>query len=499
MTSFTKGLAMSATALAAALVAGTAAAQTSVTATPTAVPHGTLRGIAVDSVRGGFLRGASVAVVGPSRMTLTDSLGRFAIDSIPPGEYTIALFDEMLDSLAITVMSAPTRFSAGDTVTLLLAIPSQATIVAAKCGPAATSDAPVALFGTVLAADEGSPAADAEVRVEWLEVTIDQATGVRTLPQKRVATTDAAGRYKVCGLPEGINAEVSALRGADSTSAVPLIYGESRLGIANLFIAGSHPGVASRTVGAPVRGRVVDADGKPIADATVMLSSSPEAASSDQSGRFEISGTRLGTQSVVVRKLGFQPVEVVVDVMPQPAAPVTVRLDQFVPIIESVVIQARHSAALERVGFARRRRYGLGRYYEAKDLEHVTSLERFFQTIRVLNRQTGLPMAQGARLGNQDVIDVRDTPSPGGTSRSNARRRPPNASEGATGGESGSCRATYVDGVRVEDTEFIMPNEVAAIEIYSPTMTPQEFKTSYATCATVVIWTDWKLRRNNRN
>lgn len=468
------------------------------TPAPTQTPYATLRGTVVDSVRGGFLKGASVALVGPSRMALTDSLGRFRIDSIPPGEYTLALFDELLDSLAITVLSAPTRFVPGDTVTVNLAIPSQSTIVAAKCGTAAAPDAPAALFGTVFAADDNSPVAGAEVRVEWLEVTIDQATGVHTSPQKKVATSDSTGRYKICGLPEGINAEVSVLRGDDSTSAVPLIYGESRLGIANLFIAGSRAGAVNRAVGAPVRGRVVDADGNAVADATVMLSSSPTAASSDRNGTFEIAGHRLGTQSVVVRKLGFQPVEVVVNVMTHPSPSVTVRLDHFVPIIESVVIQARHSAALESIGFARRKRYGLGRYYEAKDLEHVSSLERFLQTIQVLNRRTGLPMATASR-GPEDIIDVRDTPSPGGNTRTNARRRAASASQGAAGGESGTCRATFVDGIRVEDTEFIMPNEIAAIEVYSPTMTPQEFKTSYATCSTVVIWTDWKLRRNSRN
>lgn len=59
----------------------------------------------------------------------------------------------------------------------------------------------------------------------------------------------------------------------------------------------------------------------------------------------------------------------------------------------------------------------------------------------------------------------------------------------------GGCRAIYVDGVRACETNFLMPSEVAAIEVYSPTMTPSEFRGLYATCATVVIWSDWKLRR----
>lgn len=484
---------MKITVLVAAFAAAPLAAQLPAGAPP-GVEHATLRGVVVDSVRGGFLKGASVAVVGPSRMSLTDSLGRFSIDSIPPGEYMVALFDALLDSLAISVVSAPTRFTAGDTVELILAIPSPATIIAAKCGAPARDDESSALFGTVLRAEDGAPAAGAEVRVEWLEVAIDEATGVRTVPRSSRAGADSAGRYKVCGLPSGLNAEITARRGEDSTAAVPMMYGDSRLGIANLFIAGA--AAVRRTVGAPVRGIVVDAAGKPLGNAMVALSSNPSAVTTESNGRFEIAGQRLGTQSVLVRRLGYEPVEVVVNVTAQPSAPLTVTLDEFVPIIESVVIEARHNAALEQVGFARRRHYGLGRYYEAKDLEHVTNLENFFKTIPVLNRRMGLPLAKTNPGRAQDIIDVRDArPGMGGSSRTNARPRLDDASEGGGGDDSGSCRATFVDGVLVSQTDFLMPNEVAAIEIYSPTMTPSEFRALYATCTTVVIWTDWKLRR----
>lgn len=91
-------------------------------------------------MRGGVLRGASVGLLGPSKMTFTDSLGRFRIDSIPPGEYQVALFDPLLDTLALGVLSPLTRFAAGDTVDLVLAVPSQLAIVTAKCGPAARAE-----------------------------------------------------------------------------------------------------------------------------------------------------------------------------------------------------------------------------------------------------------------------------------------------------------------------------------------------------------------------
>lgn len=77
---------------------------------PAARDHAVLEGVVIDSLRGGYLRNAPVAVVGPSLMAFTDSVGRFRIDGIPPGEYQVALFDPLLDTLSIQVLSPKTRF-----------------------------------------------------------------------------------------------------------------------------------------------------------------------------------------------------------------------------------------------------------------------------------------------------------------------------------------------------------------------------------------------------
>jgi hypothetical protein len=43
-------------------------------------------------------------------------------------------------------------------------------------------------------------------------------------------------------------------------------------------------------------------------------------------------------------------------------------------------------------------------------------------------------------------------------------------------------------------SDFMDPQEVGAIEVYSETMTPAEFRRGMMGCATVVIWTRTKLR-----
>src|SRR5688572_2016805 len=95
-------------------------------------PHAAITGVAVDSVRGGYLRGAIVSVSGTSRSAMTDSLGRFRIDSVAPGTRHLEVMHPLLDSIALRVRSPERPLEAGDTTSFIIAIPSPATIVAAK-------------------------------------------------------------------------------------------------------------------------------------------------------------------------------------------------------------------------------------------------------------------------------------------------------------------------------------------------------------------------------
>jgi hypothetical protein len=422
---------------------------------PATQERAVLQGVVVDSVRGGFLRGATVGLLGPSRMTFTDSLGRFRIDSIPPGEYRVALFDGLLDTLSLDVVSVRTHFAAGDTVRMTLAIPSPRTIVAVKCGTHATTEESSALVGTVRSAGSGAPIAGAEVRFGWLDVWIDRKVGVHTEPQRRVATTDSAGRFRLCRLPVGLSAEISAAKGSDSTATVPIAYGESILAVASLYLPLSSGGAENIGRSAAVHGRVVDSVGKGIFNAVVTLSSSSKAVVTKANGAFLISGERLGTQSLLVRRLGYQPVEIVVHVTPEASEELTVELSEFVPILESVVIGARRQAGLERVGFARRKRSGMGRYWEADEIPNISSTDHFFQTIPMLRR----PQGTGIMTRNSN------------------------------------CPRRFLDGVemRIGIGQMVTPSEIAAVEVYSAAFTPSEFQ-GINHCPTILVWTKWKLR-----
>jgi len=77
--------------------------------------YGTIRGIVVDSLNGGSLVGAQVSLENIALQAITDSTGRFRIDSVPAGEYRIGVFHPLLDSLGFGIASPPLTVTAGKT------------------------------------------------------------------------------------------------------------------------------------------------------------------------------------------------------------------------------------------------------------------------------------------------------------------------------------------------------------------------------------------------
>ena len=420
-----------------------------------------LEGIVVDSLRGGFLRGAVVSVSGMERFVVTDSLGRYRLDSIVPGTRVVELSHEMLDTLGVRVMSPQIEFALDSTVILALDVPSSATIISAKCQRPPRDGG--AVFGLVLDADSELPIHGAEIILSWIELTVGPKIGVRYEPQRRTVTTDAAGRYRICGLPADFNADMIAARGSDSTSAVGVSYAGSGFALATIFlgttdsaqrsVVPAQPGAAQpgAVAAGTVRGIVIDSAGNPISGARVGIASSPDAAVTEPDGTFTLSTRRSGTQALMVRRLGYQPEEISVNVTRRAPREVTIRLKTLVPVLEAVLVQARRDFALERVGFAARRRVGTGKYLSFEDLarRHALSIDDFLVHIPSLRRDAGFAPA---------------------------------------------CITYWVDGMRWlgSPDDAMSPSEVGAIEAYSSSFVPAEFQ-NFDMCAVVVIWTKWKL------
>lgn len=409
-----------------------------------------LRGVAVDSLRGGLLAGAMLRVTGTTRVGVTDSLGRFHIDSVPAGSHAVELFHGLLDTLGVRVRTEPLTFSMDSVALLVLGIPSGQTIVAAKCGTDATDQG--AIVGMVFSAEGEDALAGVNVRLSWTAISVGREFGIREEPHQHVVLTDAAGRYKFCGLPNELAATISAGRGADDVVSIPISYEAAMLAVVNLFLPGSKStGSAASAARASLRGVVVDSSGNPLAGAHVGLAAGANAAITDSAGRFELRGVVPGSQTLVARRLGYLPAEAVVHLTSAVPREVVVRLDTYVPVLEAVFVEARRNSALERIGFAERQRTGSGRYLSPTDLarRHAINVTDFLRH---------LPPPRPGPLGD-------------------------------------ACTTYWVDGMRSigNVNDFMAPDEVAAMEIYPQALAPAEFRDAFRDCRVVVIWSKWRL------
>src|SRR5687767_5891666 len=449
-----------------------------------------VRGIVTDSLNGGYLSGAIVAVSGTGRMAITDSIGRFRIDGIAPGTRRIDVYHDALDEIGLSLVSPQIDFRGGDSLSFELAFPSAASIVTKLCRASDRALGPAAVFGQVVDADSNAPIAGARISVEWVEYVVNQKR-VGTSLENRNATSAADGHFRVCGLPAEFTAGLSASFGGDTTAKIPVRFNPIMAAMTLRLAPGyaTAPAVNAPTVNAPavnapgaavsakqglqraggsLTGKVVDPKGGAVSGARVAVDRPGTAALTGADGRFALHGVRPGTRSLYVRRLGYQPVEVAVDVSAATPRDLTVELANYVPMLDTVVVTAMlRDLGLERVGFSRRRKTGMGTYLGPEEIarRRAAHFVDLFTTVPVVRRSTysdGRPVLVGRPTGF-----------------------------------GGGCVNYYVDDVPwlgggVED--FIMPGEVGAIEVYSAAFTPAQFRQGGRSCETVVVWTKPKLR-----
>lgn len=450
--------------------ASAAAAQTPAAATR---PFAVIEGVAVDSLHQDVLRGALLTVEGTSAAAITDSLGRFRIDSIPPGTRRVEVAHPILDTIGVALLTPPLKLDSGQQLHLVVAIPSVQTVVAARCTPGERQVGPAALLGTVQYAESESPAAGAQVVLEFVELRIS-GNKIQAVPYRRLATVGPNGRFKLCGLPEDLSGSVIAISGQDSTGQVGVSL-SSRVGLVGLELpdplpqASTVPGATGVTAGrkgnATLTGIVLDPSSMPLSRARVSVAGDSAATLSDAEGRFTLHNLRSGTHTVAVRRLGFQPAEVPVTLHSRAPTEVSVKLGEFVAVLDTVRINATREQGLDRVGFNKRKQAGTG-YYMTPDEISRRAIDDLPSLLSMA------PMLRRVNDNGHTVI------------------------VGRSRGMDYDCVSYVVDGDPwlgggIED--FIRSDEIAAIEVYSSSFVPGEFRRSIQDCETVVIWTKQKV------
>jgi hypothetical protein len=427
-------------------------------------------GVVGDSLHGGPLAGAIIMVDGQPREAVTDSIGRFRIDSVAAGEYRVGVFHPILDSLGTSLASRPVQFTAGKPMLISLATPSGRTIRHAFC-PAMPGRAPryehadsgvAILVGRVLDPDSDVAVKDATVTLSWTETTFDRAA-LNVTPYARTTTTSETGDFRFCALPTGLTGLLRAAVGSNGQSVVERELSlESRI----VTMATVHLSEAAKSQTpqghAVLTGEVERPDGSPFIGATAIIEGTRDSAVSDSNGTFTIRGLPVGTHMVLVRSIGFEPVSDVVELTDHDPQHVNVALVTPARVMSPVVVEARRAAAAyARVGFDRRQQGSTGRFLNADDIaaRHAEALSQLL---------AGMPGLQLSSI-----------PS-GGTKLLSDR--------GA-----GSCLVYIIDGQTLDRSAgsevdaMFRPDEIAGIEVYSGSNVPEEFTAQSAPGPSTVI------------
>lgn len=451
-------------------------------------------GVVGDSIHGGPLVGAVVQIVGTDRKGTTDSSGRFRIDSIPPGAYKLTMSHPLLDSLGVVIQTNEVQFPPSRYALIALATPSPTTITNTFCPAEKQKTGPGIVLGQVRDADTDEPSTGAKVSLSWSSIIAGKDIGLHQILRQRESIVDGSGNYRICGVP--VNTRGAMLRATFkglATADIPINFTDGTVQLVTLHTAkpdsappppviDTLPTVAStsktpapaapkaavvglRTGHASLTGRVVNAADKPLAGANVEVFGAASKTVTDSNGNFSLRNLPSGTQTLVVRKLLFAAVTQPVDLSTRATQTTKVLMQQAPPVLPTVAIKATGAAkGLADVGYDRRKKMGLGHFMDRQQIEEKipTYMTDIFTTtpgIRV-DYSSGQPVLTGTR--------------------------------GTTGN---GCVNYVVDGTPYSEAspgdinDFMHPNEVEAVEVYSDVDTPAEYAKPGTSCTTVIIWT----------
>ncbi len=440
---------------------------------PTTTGRATITGVVVDSLHASYLVGAEVMVEGAKSTTQTDSLGRFRIDGLVPGTYQVGVFHPLLDTLDMSLATRPFHVGADSVSIVQLGVPSAKSLIARMCEVRPRSQGTSAVMGRVVDPETLQPVPNVDVTIAWTEIEATKAFGVRQTPRLVRDSTDALGRFRVCGLPSSLNASLQAQRGTSQTAQVGIVLGDAptELFLRTLLLS---PTDSTATTGsAVVSGRVVLEGSASGAGTRVELAGTPAVTITDEKGEFTLRNLPSGTRVVVARHLGFAADAVEVDLSSREPKNITIRLPKYVTVMDPVLVTARRTAALDKVGFARRQRSG-GGYFVGPDRLAKMRPNELTDILRTI---PGLRVEYGQ--GGETVTTTR----------------------GATSLTGRSCVQYYVDdmpwqaGDAGDVNMFVSAREVVAVEVYHGTSTPPQYTgLGMGNCSVIVLWTRMRIR-----
>ncbi len=431
-------------------------------------------GVVLDSLNGRYLSGADVIVEGSKATLVTDSIGRFRIDSLSPGTYQVGVFHSLLDTLGISLATQPFHIGSDSSSFIVLAVPSAATIIRNACpGRALRAQGTSAVIGHVMDPESLQPVAGADVSIAWSQLEVSKQVGVRRTPHVVRDSTDARGAFRICGLPNSMKATLQARRAGAVTAEIPISLGdqESELFARTLLLSRADSG--TKTGNASVSGRVVLEGAPSNAGSRVELVGTGVVALTNENGEFTMHNLPSGSHVLLARHLGFGAETAPVDLSSHAPKQVTIKRPKFVAVLDPVLVTARRERSLDKVGFNQRKKSGMGYYLGPEQIRemHPTYLTD------ILRRVPGLRVNNSAY--GEEVTSSRGTTSMSGAS---------------------GCVQYYVDDMPWQSAQpgdinqFVNGSEVVSVEVYAGPGAPAQYARAMQDCTTIVLWTKFKIR-----
>jgi hypothetical protein len=148
------------------------------------------------------------------------------------------------------------------------------------------------------------------------------------------------------------------------------------------------------------------------------------------------------------------------------------KLPKFVAIMDPVLVTARRSRSLDKIGFTQRQKAGFGRFLGPEQIQamhpnYVTDILR-------------------------NVPGLRVTYGPEGETVSSSR--------GASSIMGGSCVQYYLDDMPWQSITpgdingFVNGSEIVGVEVYQGANTPPRYSPGMQNCTTILLWTKAKVR-----
>ena len=402
-----------------------------------------------------------------------DDHGHYRFDALRPGDYAVRLTAPLLDSLALSLPERAATIVAGTVLRVDFALPSGQAIREAVCPGLSLGRGRGVVAGHAIDADTEEPLLGARVVVLWRELGVDDSTlQVAKAEHAGEATVGPGGEYRLCGVPTDTRLEVQlqhrgrasadvALTVPDSVGAVAMelsLSPTATLDSADVAApTGPQPTTPSgaaagtATVGGIVRGAL----GQPLASTEVRARGVEGSAVTDSTGRFSLSSLPAGTQVLVLRHIGYEPVELPVELRAGRITRRDVRLTRAISL-DSVRVVALRS-----------------QYPEFDYNRRLNPFGRFLTPDEVARRKPTEPTDLLFGITGLSVVGHGPTAAVVSTRHI-----------GCKGGVN-----VIVDGMEHVEPNAISASDVAAVEIYSDgTFAPSRFAIR-GSCGVVVIWT----------